>query len=128
MSVFKEQAETLTKVAQNQTRIYNDAADWGYPYNTSNPPNDIKWLIETITQLKELDAQFPEEKPMVRNRQTWGDGVSVDVVIFWENDGTVYYGTRFHVCFNKTHNHPSLLDKTYNAYISVDVEAYEEEE
>ena len=84
MGVFKEEAHVLENIASKQTRIYNDAADYGYPYNTKDVPPEVTAVFETIKNLQELDAKYPGEKNLVRNRQTWKGGVSVDVIIFWK--------------------------------------------
>ena len=129
MGVFKEEAHTFETVAKKQSRIFNDAADYGYPYKKDNPPTEIKDLVDSITSLKKLDAQFPEEKDLVRNRTTWGDGegVSLDVIIFWEQDEGRDFGTKYSISFNKMKaNHPSNLHKGCDAFISVDIEPYSE--
>jgi hypothetical protein len=126
MGVFKEEAHTFENVAKKQTRIYNDAADYGYPYNTKKPTQDIKDLMRSIKTFKELDAQYPGEEKFIRNREEWDDGVSVDVIIFWEEDEGYLCGTKYHILFQKTENHPSKIDKEYNAFISVDAERYKE--
>ena len=130
MGVFKEEARTFEDIAKKQTRIYNDAADYGYPYNTSNPPSEVTAVFAAIKSLTSLDKKFPEEKNLVRNRETWGDkksgGVSVDVVIFWERDEGYDMGTKYSISFNRTGKEYSKLDKTLNAFISVNVERYSE--
>lgn len=126
MGVFKEEAHTFENVAKNQVRIYNDAADYGYPYNTENPPESIKRLLESIKTFKELDARFPDEEKFIRNREEWGDGVSVDVIIFWEKDEGYLCGTKYHITFQKTGRHPSKINKDCNAFISVSYDRYKE--
>lgn len=126
MGIFKEEASTFEKIERNQTRIYNDAADYGYPYNTSNPPLDVSIVIDAIKVFQKLDKQFPNEKNLVRNRQTWKGGVSVDVIIFWEKDEGYDIGTKYTISFSKTGNEYSKLDKDSNAFISIDIERYSE--
>ena len=126
MGVFKEEAITFERIAKNQTRIYNDAADYGFPYNTDDVPKEVQDVFDAIKILKDLDKEFPNEKNLVRNREEWGDGVSVDVIIFWEKDEGYYMGTKYHISFNKTGTHPSRIDKSSNAFVSVDVERYSE--
>ena len=130
MGVFKEEAHVIEAVATKQCRIYNDAADYGYPYNTDNPTSKIKALINVIKQLKALDEEYPEEKEIVRNRQKWGDkksgGVFLDVIIFWEKDEGLDCGTKFSISFNRTPKHPSLLNKSCNGFISIDIQRYSE--
>ena len=73
-----------------------------------------------------IDKKFPEEKNVIRNREEWDGGVSVDVIIFWEQDEGYYRGTKYHISFNRLKKHPSLLAKDCNAYLSVDIEPYME--
>ena len=73
MGVFKEEASVFENIAKKQTRIYNDAADYGYPYNTKQVPSEVTAVFQTIGQLKKMDAQFPDEKELVRNRESWGN-------------------------------------------------------
>jgi len=126
MGVFKEEAHTFETIAKNQTRIYNDAADYGYPYNTKNPPSEVTAVFKAIKEMTALDKEFQDERPLVRNREEWGDGVSVDVIIFWEEDEGYYRGTKYHITHQKTGRHFSRLDKTSDAFLSVDVEPYME--
>jgi hypothetical protein len=126
MGVFKEEAHTFETVAKKQTRIYNDAADYGYPYNTKNPPSEVAAVFKAIKEMTALDKEFQSERPLVRNREEWGDGVSVDVIIFWEKDMGYYCGTKYHITFQKTGTHSSRIDKTSNAFLSVDVDRYKE--
>jgi len=131
MGVFKEEAHAIETIVRKQSRIFNDAADYGYPYDTKNPNSEIKSLINVIAQFKAMDKDYlPGDKLFVRNRQTWGDkkngGVSVDVIIFWEKDEGFYMGTKYHISFNRTPKHPSLMNKDCDGFISVDVERYKE--
>jgi len=126
MGVFKEEAHTFEYVESRQTRIYNDAADYGYPYDTKNIHLDIKALLASLNTFKMLDEEFPDEKPFIRNRQVWGDGVSVDVIIFWEKDMGYYMGTKYSISFNKTPASHSLINKNCDAFISVDSTPYKE--
>jgi hypothetical protein len=126
MGVFKEEAHVFEAVAKNQTCIYNDAADYGYPYDVDSPPSEIRDLISAVKGLQELDKKFPEERNLVRNRQEWAGGVSVDVVIFWEQDEGYYCGTKYSIAFNKIESKYSLLDKSCNAFITVDIDRHVE--
>jgi len=127
MGVFKEEAHTFETVAKMQSQIFNDAADYGFPYKTKNVPESVSELIKSVKTLKELDAQFPEEKELVRNRTTWGDGVSLDVIIFWEQDEGMDCGTKYSIAFNKMKaNHPSNLHKGCDAFISVNIQSHNE--
>jgi hypothetical protein len=127
MGVFKEEASVIENVAKKQTRIYNDAADHGYPYDINNPTSDIKALIDVIKQFKALDKEFSDgSKPIIRNRQVWGTGVTLDVIIFWEQDGGIFSGTKYTISFNKTSKHPSLINKSCNGFISIDINRHSE--
>jgi len=123
MGVFKEEAHVFENIAKKQVRIYNDAADYGYPYNTNKPPPEVTDVYDVISDLSSL-------KNIVRNRQTWGDmrtgGVSVDVIFFWEQDEGYNVGTKYHISFNRTAGHPSKFDKNANAFLVVDIERYSE--
>jgi len=129
MGVFKEEATIIEAVAHRQARIYSDAADYGYAYNTNNPDKAIKSLINALDEFKAMDKEFPEDKPFIRNRQVWGDnkigGVSIDLIIFWEKDKGYYKGTKYSISFSKISPHPSLLVKG-NGYISIDINPYSE--
>ena len=126
MGVFKEEAHAFETIAEKQTRIYNDAADYGYHYNTKNQPSVVTTVFDAIKYLKELDAKYPGEKDIVRNRQTWKGGVSVDVIIFWEEDEGYYWGTKYMITFQHTGKDHSKIDKSANAFVSVDIERYKE--
>ena len=130
MGVFKEEAHAFETIAKKSQKIYNDAADYGYPYNIQDPPEEIICVIDIITDLKVLDAEYPEEKNLVRNRQIWGEGntkgVSVDVIIFWERNGRYDIGTKYSISFNKISKHPSLINKEFDGFISVNVDPYSE--
>ena len=126
MGVFKEEAHTFDLVEANQTHIYNDAADYGHPYDIKNIHPDIKALLASLNTFKMLDEEFPDEKPFIRNRQVWGDGVSVDVIIFWEKDIGYNIGVKYSISFNKTPPHHSLINKNCNAFISVYSTSYKE--
>jgi len=129
MGVFKEEARIIEAVAKKQNRIYNDAADYGYAYDTKNPGGEITSLMSVIAQFKEADKK-DSELPFIRNREEWGDdksgGVSIDVVIFWEQDEGYYMGTKYTISFNRTPKHPSLINKECNAFIYVESSSYRE--
>jgi hypothetical protein len=126
MGVFKEEAHMFEIVARKQTRIYNDAADFGYPYNTSKIPEDVKNLIDAVNRFKESDKRYSNEAKFIRNRVEYFNGVSLDVIIFWEEDEGYYFGTKYSISFNKTPKHASLINKECNAFISVDINSYRE--
>jgi hypothetical protein len=128
MGVFKEEASTFEAINFKQVRIFTDAADYGVPYNTKDVPGEVTAVFETLAQLKKLDAEFPHEKKFIRNRQTWGahdnkpaTGVSVDVIIFWEQDEGYDMGTKYTISVDKLQRTHSLIHKDCNAYISVDI-------
>ena len=131
MGVFKEEASTFEAINFKQVRIYNDAADYGISYNTKDVPGEVTAVFRTLAELKTMDGQFPAEKPFIRNRQTWGEGtkhagVSIEVVIFWEQDEGYHFGTKYFISFNKLSHTYSLINKEANAVISVDIEPYKE--
>lgn len=126
MGVFKEEAHMFENIARNQTRIFNDAADYGYPFNTKNPPSEVTAVFDSIKSLQSLDKQFPEDKALVRNRQEWKGGVSVDVIIFWERDEGYDCGTKYSISFNNIGTHSTRILKGSDAFISVNAEHYRE--
>jgi len=125
MGVFKEEAHTFENIAKQQTQIFNDALDYGYPYNSKDVPPEVTAVFDSIKRLQALDKKY-RDKPFVRNRQEWGDGVSVDVIIFWEEDEGYYMGTKYNISYNYTGKDYSRIDKASDAFISVDVERYSE--
>jgi hypothetical protein len=130
MGVFKEEASTFETVYKKSKRIFTDAADFGFPYDSKNPPEEIKAVLATMRTLKNLDLSYPEEKEFVRNRQTWGNnqngGVSADVIIFWDQDEGYYRGTKYHISFNRTTNGATKIQKECDSFISIDIEPYSE--
>jgi hypothetical protein len=132
MGVFKEEASTFEAINFQQVRIYKGAADCGVAYNTNDVPGEVQAVFDTLDSLRKLDiefAKFPTEKRLIRNRQTWGEGncagVSVDVIIFWETDNGMNYGTMYTISFNKL-SPQGLIMKDANAMISVDIEKFSE--
>jgi len=119
MGVFKEEAHTFENVARKQVQIWNDAADYGYPYNTANPTPEITRLINSVHELKEYKTLF-------RKREQWENGVKVTIRIAWELDEGFYHGTQYAFSFNKTPKHPSLIRKDCDAFICVEIEPYSE--
>ena len=127
MGVFKEEAHMFETVSSKQKRIFNDAADYGYPYNTKNIPNEIQNLIDAVNGFKEVDKKYPDEPNLVRNRIKWEGGVSVDVIIFWEQEDGYYFGTKYSISFNKIKpNHPANMYKGCDAFIGVYIQSYNE--
>ena len=132
MGVFKEEAHTFETIAKKQVQIYNDAADSGYPYNISDLPPDIERLLLSVKVFKELDIKFPDEKKMIRKRESWDGGVSVVIRIGWEIEpagggiNKIEHGTQYTISFNRTSKHPSLINKECDAFISVDYKGYSE--
>lgn len=126
MGVFKEEAHAFETIERNQNRIYNDAADYGYSYNTNSVPSNIKELISAVKGLQKLDKQFPEEAAFIRHRDVSDDSVNLTIRIAWEREGTMYHGTEYTIGFQKVNKHPSLIDKNGNAFISVNSKRYSE--
>ena len=121
MGVFKEHAHAFEAVERNQTGIYNDSADFGFPYNSKNIPQPIKDLIYFVNDLK--------GSSLIVNRETWGEnnnaGVSVKIQIGWEIDEGMECGTEYNITFNRMKpNHPSLLQKGNDSFISVNSGSY----
>jgi len=129
MGAFKEEAitfEEVEEVEKNQERIFSDAADLGYPYKEAAPDFRIKSLMNSIRILRKFDANYPNEKPFIRNRQTWKNGVSIEV-LYYEIDEGYYCGTKYTITFNRIKpNHPSNLHKGCDAFISVESKRYTE--
>lgn len=119
MGVFKEEAHALETIAKNSRRIYSDSADYGFPFEFRYPSQEVRRVIEIINELKDNDF-------IVRNRQEFKGGVSLDVIFFREEDEGYYRGTKYHVSFSHTPNSHSKLETRYDAMISVDVEPYME--
>lgn len=129
MGVFKEEASILESVCLRQTQIFSDSHDYGYPYNSKKIPSDISNLIKVINLFKEMDKKYPDERPIVRNRKVWGDndGVSLDVILFWESNNGYYRGTKYSISFNKINpNHPNNLKRGSDSYIFIYPENYKE--
>lgn len=126
MGVFKEEASAFKEIERNQHRIYNDAADYGYSYNTNNTPQCVKNVINIINEFKEVDKKFPDETPFIRNRFSSTNDVTVTIRIAWEKDGGYYNGTEYIITFCKVQKHPSLIMKNSNAFISVNSGRYSE--
>ena len=121
MGVFKEHAHAFEEIARNQKAIYNDAADFGFPYNTKSVPKPIYDLINFVNDLKGTSLMV--------NRKEWGDnkngGVNTKIQIGWEIDEDMECGTEYNISFCKMNpNHPSLLEKGNNAFISVEIKPY----
>jgi hypothetical protein len=116
MGVFKEHANAFEMIAQKQTQIYSDACDYGYPYDSKFPSNEIKALIHYVNDLKGTEL-------MVK-RETWGQdkthGVRVVIQIGWEIDEGMECGTQYDISFNKMGKNPM----EYDSFISVDIENY----
>jgi len=131
MGVFKEEAHIFETVAKYQDRIYNDAADYGFPYDTNNVPKNVQAVFDIIAEFKEIDNQGGRKvKKFINNRQTWGEGktkgVSVDVIIYWEENEGYLHGTKCSISFNNTAGHYTKFKPDCDAFISIYVEPYKE--
>lgn len=118
MGVFKEHARAFEAVAAKQKRIYRDACDYGYPYNTQNVPDDIKLLIHYANDLKGTS--------LMRSRNEYAYGVDITFRIGWENDEGFECGTEYRLSFNRTPKHAELIDKDSDAFIEVLCSNYRE--
>jgi hypothetical protein len=134
MGVFKEEAHTFEDVAKRQKQIWNDACDYGMPYNTGNVPKEISALLASIIHFQELDKEYPDEKPFIRKRDEWFvkkemRGVTIVIRIGWETDGQREMGSEYTISYTFIGNkdkHPSFLHPGCNAFISVDSSSYSE--
>jgi hypothetical protein len=122
MGVFKEHAHAFEAVAQKQRCIFKDAADYGCPYNTNNPPEDIALLIAFVNDLKGTSLQ--------RTREEWTGGVKTTIRIGWEIDEGMECGTQYIISYNflgkRYANSSNFLCHGCNAFISVDISSYRE--
>lgn len=116
MGVFKEHAIAFETVAEKQVQIYNDAADYGFPYNINNIPSDVKLLIEYVNDLK--------YSLLIVNRIETISGVDITIQIGWEIDEGFECGTQYDISFNRIGKTPSNIHKDCNAFISVNIEPY----
>ena len=126
MGVFKEEAKTFEDVAKKQKQIYNDSADFGYPYDVKNPPEEIKRLIESVKYLKDSDEKFPKETPFIRKREQNSHGVYIVIRIAWEIDEGYYCGTEYKMSFHALKNTFGLIDKSCNGFINIEISSYRE--
>jgi len=129
MGVFKEEAHTFEDLAKLQRQIYNDAADYGFPYYTGKTPQEVDHVFESIKTFQTLDKKYPDEKPFIRQRESWKGGVRVKIRIAWEIDEGMECGTEYDVsyCFiGNQDRKPNFLCKGCNAFISIDISRYRE--
>lgn len=103
MGVFKEEAHVLEVVEQAAVQIYSDACDAGVPYDDSNIPKNVAEAITAVKRLAQLDAKFPDEKPMIVSRIEYGKGMGVQLIIeiAWEVDEGMECGSRYHINYFK---------------------------
>jgi len=128
MGAFKEEAIAFETITKNSKRIYNDSADYGFPYKESDPPMIVQNALNAISELKASDKEYHSDgsKGFIRKRESWKDGVSITIRIAWEEDEGMYCGTQYTISFNRTKRHPSLIDKNSDCFMSVDIERYTE--
>jgi hypothetical protein len=128
MGVFKEEASIFENVARKSTRIYSDAADYGFPYKRGREPQDIVELLESIESFKEIDRNSNSSRKFIRNRNVWGkgrtSGVSISIRIAWEIDEGFYCGTEYTISFNRISG--KSMHPFFDSYISVDDKPYRE--
>jgi hypothetical protein len=122
MGTFKEHAYAFQAVAQKQRSIYNDAADYGFPYLYANPPQEIKDLLMFVDDLK--------SSSLLRKREAWKNGVTITIRIGWEVDEGVEKGTQYTITFNylgrRYMTSPNALHKDCDSFITVDISLYSE--
>jgi hypothetical protein len=129
MGVFKEEAHAFEQVAERQKQIFDDACDYGYPYNTGEKNPLVESLIQSVKHFQELDKLFPDEKPFIRRRETWTGGVTVVIRIAWEIDGGMECGSEYTITFcslKHFQKKPYFFHPGCDAYISVDSIRYKE--
>ena len=121
MGVFKEHAHAFETVARHQDQIWNDSCDYGYAYNTANPPQEIKDLLFFVKDLKGTSLQRKYSSyPEIGH-------VSATFRIGWEIDEGMECGTQYRVSFQKiTSNRFNLRQPDADAFITVDIESYRE--
>ena len=122
MGVFKEHAHAFEAVASKQKQIWNDACDYGYPYNTANVPAEITQLIHFVNDLKGTTFQ--------RNTFKWTGGKTIIFRIGWEIDDGIESGTQYTISYQsltqRMQNYPGFLCKGCDAFIAVSIENYKE--
>ena len=117
MGVFKEHAYAFEQVASKQNRIFQDAADFGYAYDSTNPDPAVKLLIDMVQDLKGTS--------LLTKREAGKDWVGVTIEIGWEIDEGYVRGTRYLINYNRLNpKYPTLIKKGCDAFISVDVESF----
>lgn len=116
MGVFKEEANMLEEINHISRRIYNDAADYGFPFDEKDPPQQAKNVFNIIKELTAADEQYPSDPKFIRNANKWGSGKnagkSVDIILFWEKDEGYYRGTKYTVSFQrmKSKDHSKIVN------------------
>ncbi|MFW6311057.1 MAG: hypothetical protein ACOC1K_02355 [Nanoarchaeota archaeon] len=130
MGIFKEEAFVIESIAKKQSRIYNDSIDNGYTFSTKNIPSEIKDLYRVINDFKKSDLRYKKignNEGFVRNREQWTNGVSLEIVIFWEIDEGYKIGTKYTITYNKINSkHPSLIQKGNDSFISIEIKTHRE--
>ncbi|MCK9574665.1 MAG: hypothetical protein WC979_00240 [Candidatus Pacearchaeota archaeon] len=114
MGVFKEEAKSFETVESKQYRIYKDAADYGYAYNSNNIPAEIKLLIDNVKGLN--GTSLMKSREAAADNKSW---VNVVIEIAWEIDEGMECGTHYAIGFCKITSKNELIDKTADSYISV---------
>jgi hypothetical protein len=122
MGVFKEHAHAFEAIARKQERIWNDACDFGYAYNTGNIPKEIELLIHYANDLKDSSLMRKRiANPLIGH-------VSLTFRIGWEIDEGMECGTQYIIsCQNLSKRmRNGLLKPEANRFISVEIEPYRE--
>lgn len=122
MGVFKEHAHAFETVERMSKRIYDDAADFGFPYNEQNPPQQIKDLLNMVNDLK--------GSSLIQSRSVWGvrgsksiRGCQLKIRIGWEVDEGYERGTQYLISFNRS-NSIKRAQPGCDCFITVESSSY----
>ena len=122
MGVFKEHARAFEAVAKLQNRIWDDACDYGFAYDTARPPQIVEDLLHYVRDLKGTSLQ----RNRVANPLT--GRVEITFRIGWEIDEGMECGTQYTITSQSINRpkEPSLIKKGCNSFITVEIENYRE--
>jgi len=115
MGVFKEHANAFETLAKKQSRIYNDACDYGVSYNKKNPPKEVQAVIHFVKDLK--------GSSLIKNRIIHPQGVTTIIRIGWEMDEGKERGTQYTIAYNEISG-ISRINRNHNACIMIDIKNY----
>jgi len=121
MGLYKEHANAFETVERKQKQIFNDACDYGFPYNTKNPPAEINLLVEMVKDVAKSGLMTERE---VSLKGTKNECVAITICIGWEIDEGMECGTKYRISYFPTLKHASLINKDCNAFICVESSPY----